>query len=112
MLINKIYVDQIALARSLAATFTARQNVLARLPERPIRRVLPAAGGRLVRFLRRLRIPSLIDRGNLTIHFKTKYRTRARYLPRHAGRYLDQHGGNAIRSTPEFAAREAESFRA
>jgi hypothetical protein len=97
MLISKIYVDQVALARSFAATFTAQQDVLARLPARPIRRVPPAGGGRLVRFLRRLRIRSLIDRGDLTIHFKTKYRTRARHPPRHAGRYLDQYGGNAPR---------------
>jgi hypothetical protein len=97
MLINKIYVDQVALARSFAATFTAQQDVPARLPGRPIRRVPPAGGGRLVRFLRRLRIRSIIDRGNLTIHFKTKYRSRARHLPWHAGRYLDQHGGNATR---------------
>ena len=86
MLINRIYVDQVALARSFAATFTAQQNVPARLPGRPIRRGPPTGGGRLVRFLRRLRLQSIIDRGNLTIHFKTKYRSRARHLPRHAGR--------------------------
>ena len=43
MLINKIYVDQVALARSFAATFTAQQNVLARLPGQPVRR--PVAAG-------------------------------------------------------------------
>jgi hypothetical protein len=86
MLISKIHVDQVALARSLAATFTAQQNVRARVPGRPIRRGPPGGGGRLVRFLRRLRIRSIIDRGNITIHFKTKYRSRARHLPWHAGR--------------------------
>jgi hypothetical protein len=89
MLISKIHVNQVALARSFAATFTAQQNVLARLPGRPTRQGPPAGGGQLVRFLRRLRIRSLIDRGYLTIHFKTKYRSRARHLPWHAGRYLE-----------------------
>jgi hypothetical protein len=97
MLINEIHVDQVALARSFASTFRAQQNVLARLPGRPIRRGPPAGGGRLVRFLRRLRIRSLIDRGNLAIHVNTKVRSRARHLPWHAGRYLDQYGGNATR---------------
>ena len=97
MFISKTHVDQVALARSLASGFTVRQNFLARLPGRPIRRGPPAGGGRFVRFLRRFRIRSLIDRDNLTIHFKTKYRSRARHLRWHAGRYLDQHGGNATR---------------
>jgi hypothetical protein len=97
MLISKIHVDQVALARSFAATFTAQQDVVARLPGRPIRRGPPAGGGRLMRFLRRLRIRSLIDRGHLAIQGNTEVRSRARHLPGHTGRYLDQHGGNATR---------------
>ena len=86
MLINKIHVGQVALARSFASTFTAEQTVLARLPGRPIRRGPPAGGGQLVRFLRRFRIRSLIDHGNLAIHVNTKVRSRARHRPwRHMG---------------------------
>ena len=97
MLINKIHLGQVVLARSFASTFTAQQNVPARLPRRPIRQRPPAGGGQLVRFLERLRIRSLLDRGNLAIHVNTKVRCPARHLPWHAGRYLDQHGMNATR---------------
>jgi hypothetical protein len=83
MLINRIHIDQVALARSLASRFPARENVLARLPGRPIHRGPPSNGGRLVHLLRGLRIGLLIDRGKFTIHVKTKYRDRARSV-RHA----------------------------
>jgi hypothetical protein len=80
MLINKIHLGQVALAQSFASTFTAQQNLPARLPRRPIRRGPPAGGGQLVRFLARLRFRSLIDRGNLVIHVNTKVRYHARHL--------------------------------
>jgi hypothetical protein len=36
MHINRIYVDHVALARSLSASVAPRQDTLARLPERPV----------------------------------------------------------------------------
>lgn len=75
MYINRIYVDQVALARSLAASVTTRRDVLARLPQRPIPRKRP---NRLLRLIGRLRGRPSSNRGSSTTQLKTKYRDRAR----------------------------------
>jgi hypothetical protein len=81
MHINRIHLDRVALARSFAASVTAQQNILARLPGRPLRRGPPRGGGRFARFLRRLRIRVLTDRGHLAIYASITVRSHERRVP-------------------------------
>jgi hypothetical protein len=74
LIVNRIHLGQVVLARSLAASFTTRQSVPARLPRRPIGRGPSAGGGRLLRLVQRFRIRSLVDHRDSQIHAKTKYR--------------------------------------
>ena len=101
MLINRIHVNRVALARSFAASVTAQQNILARLPGRPLRRGPPGGGGRFARFLRRLRIRALTDRGHLAIYASITVRPHERHLPWHRP-------AGARRSVYVFVPRGAE----
>jgi hypothetical protein len=75
MYINRIYVDQVALARSLSASVTPRRDVLARLPQRPAPRKRPH---RLLRLIGSLRGRLSSKPGSSTTQLKTKYRDRTR----------------------------------
>ncbi|MDB6091053.1 MAG: hypothetical protein JWN85_3837 [Gammaproteobacteria bacterium] len=78
MYINKIYVDQVAFARSLTASVTTRRDVLARLPQRPLDRKGSTSRNRLLRFMRKLQSRAPLDRGVIETQLKTKYRQCAR----------------------------------
>jgi len=73
MYVNKIYVDQVALARSLAAS-VAVQDVPAPLPRRRRHRKAPPGGSRLLRLIRWLRQRPAITR----IDVETPARTNRR----------------------------------